>query len=86
MIIDGEHLRHDPVSMMTDVQEFLGVDPPLDYSARLKWDSNYMSNIKIPTACQYLSPSHQGLVSLKIFKFISDLKHGKDMVAKVVKV
>jgi len=35
-IIDGEQLRSNPVEVMTELQRFLKVTPPFDYSKHLR--------------------------------------------------
>ena len=37
LIIDGEKLRLNPILLMEEVQKFLQVDPPIDYSTKLKY-------------------------------------------------
>lgn len=37
-IIDGESLRKNPVEVMNDLQKFLKIYPPLDYSNHLRFD------------------------------------------------
>lgn len=39
LIIDGDQLREDPVTVMGKVQRFLGIRPRLDYKHFLKYDS-----------------------------------------------
>lgn len=38
MIIDGEELKSDPVSVMNKLQTFLGITPFFDYTASLRFD------------------------------------------------
>lgn len=38
LILDGEELKTDPVTTMNRVQEFLSVDPIIDYSHKLRFD------------------------------------------------
>ncbi|ODM92934.1 Bifunctional heparan sulfate N-deacetylase/N-sulfotransferase [Orchesella cincta] len=40
LIIDGDELRNDPVSIMYRLQQFLQIDPLFDYSSRLRYDKN----------------------------------------------
>ena len=39
MIIDGEELKSDPVSVMTRIQMFLKVDPMIDYSKQIRFNT-----------------------------------------------
>ncbi|PIK52841.1 putative bifunctional heparan sulfate N-deacetylase/N-sulfotransferase-like [Apostichopus japonicus] len=39
LIIDGNQLRDDPVSVMSKVQRFIGIQPRLDYKHFLRYDS-----------------------------------------------
>ncbi|CAL8113862.1 unnamed protein product [Orchesella dallaii] len=38
LILDGDELRNDPVSIMYRLQQFLQIDPVFDYSSRLRYD------------------------------------------------
>lgn len=37
LIVDGEELKHDPVSVMNRISNFLDVHPSIDYSDRLAY-------------------------------------------------
>lgn len=39
LILDGEELKTDPVTTMNRVQDFISVDPVIDYSQKLRFDS-----------------------------------------------
>uniref|UniRef100_A0A670Y0I5 [heparan sulfate]-glucosamine N-sulfotransferase n=1 Tax=Pseudonaja textilis TaxID=8673 RepID=A0A670Y0I5_PSETE len=38
LIVDGQELRHSPSSIMENIQRFLGITPPLNYTQALKYD------------------------------------------------
>lgn len=38
LILDGEELKSDPVTTMNRVQEFISIDPIIDYSTKLRFD------------------------------------------------
>uniref|UniRef100_A0A8C6Y842 [heparan sulfate]-glucosamine N-sulfotransferase n=1 Tax=Naja naja TaxID=35670 RepID=A0A8C6Y842_NAJNA len=38
LIVDGQELRHSPSSIMDNIQRFLGITPPLNYTQALKYD------------------------------------------------
>ncbi|KAJ1528835.1 hypothetical protein ONE63_007209 [Megalurothrips usitatus] len=51
-IIDGEQLRNNPVEVMNELQRFLKLSPPFDYSKHLRYDP------KKGFFCQVVSADH----------------------------
>lgn len=37
LIVDGEQLRNNPIGVMNDLQRFLKLSPPFDYSKHLRY-------------------------------------------------